>query len=67
MVFSIGIAILLGIPLGVTAAVMQNSWADHTIQFDRFGGGNANVLARPNDATYFALYLGWFPLGGRMN
>ena len=68
VVFSISIAILLGIPLGVTAAVMQNSWADHTIRILTVSG-----VAMPMfwlglmTQLYFALYLGWFPLGGRMN
>ena len=68
VVFSIGIAILLGIPLGVIAAFFQNKWIDHVIRILTVSG-----VAMPMfwlglmTQLYFALHLGWFPLGGRMN
>ena len=68
VVFSIGIAIILGIPLGVTAAFFQNKWVDHVIRILTVSG-----VAMPMfwlglmTQLYFALHLGWFPLGGRMN
>lgn len=68
VIFSIAIAILLGIPLGVTAAVFQNRWLDHVIRVLTVSG-----VAMPMfwlglmTQLYFALHLGWFPLGGRIN
>ncbi len=68
VVFSILIAVSIGIPLGVLAAVRQNTWLDHSIRLVTVGGvalpmfwlGLMIQLA-------LALHFGWFPLGGRMD
>lgn len=65
--FSILIAIILGIPLGMLSAVKQNSWIDHAARIFSVSGvaipmfwlGLMLQLA-------FALYLGWLPLSGRL-
>ena len=65
--FSIAIAIVLGIPLGVLAAVHQNRPADHVIRLVTVSG-----VAMPMFwlglmlQLYFSLHLGWFPLGSRL-
>ena len=68
VVFSIAFAIVLGIPLGVLAAVRQNRPVDHLIRVVTVSG-----VAMPMfwlglmSQLYFALQLGWFPLGGRID
>ncbi|MBN9889903.1 ABC transporter permease [Salipiger abyssi] len=67
VLFSIFIAILLGVPLGVLAAVFQNRVPDHAIRLLSVSG-----VALPMFwlglmlQWYLALDLGWFPLGGRL-
>ncbi|WP_299843850.1 ABC transporter permease [uncultured Jannaschia sp.] len=67
VMFSIVIAILLGIPLGVAAAVAHNRPSDHVIRLLAISG-----VALPMFwlglmlQWYLALELGWFPLGGRL-
>jgi peptide/nickel transport system permease protein len=64
---SIAIAIVLGVPLGVIAAVHQNRPLDHVIRVVTVSG-----VAMPMfwlglmGQLLFALQLGWFPLGGRI-
>lgn len=68
VVFSILLAIVLGIPLGVLSAVMQNTAADHAIRIVSVGG-----VAMPMFwlglmlQLFLGLYWGWFPIGGRMD
>ena len=68
VVFSIGMAILLGIPLGVIAAVLHNRPGDHIIRILGVSG-----VAMPMFwlglmlQWYLALELGWFPLGGQLD
>ncbi|MGI9423644.1 MAG: ABC transporter permease [Hyphomicrobiaceae bacterium] len=67
VVFSIIVAIVLGIPLGVLAAFYQNSKLDHAIRMGTVAG-----VALPMFwlglmlQLFLALQLGWFPLGGRI-
>ncbi len=67
VVISIAIAIILGVPLGVLAAVFQNTALDHAIRVISVSG-----VALPMFwlglmvQLYFALQLGWFPLGGQL-
>ena len=67
VVFSIAFAIVLGVPLGVLAAVCQNRPVDHVIRVITVSG-----VAMPMfwlglmSQLFFALQLGWFPLGGRI-
>jgi len=67
VIFSIFMAILLGIPLGVIAAVKQNSWVDNGIRIISSSGvGLPMFWLGLMLQLYFGLQLGWFPLGGRL-
>ncbi len=67
VVFSILFAILLGVPLGILSAVKQNSWLDHTIRIISVSGvGVPMFWLGLMLQLYFALQLGWFPLGGQL-
>jgi peptide/nickel transport system permease protein len=65
--FSMLIAIVFGIPLGVLSALKQNSWFDHIARIFSVSGmavpmfwlGLIFQLA-------FALHFAWLPLGGRL-
>lgn len=67
VLFSILIAVVLGVPLGVLAAVWQNRLPDHAIRFLSVSG-----VALPMFwlglmlQWYLSLELGLFPLGGRL-
>jgi len=67
VLFSIIIAVVLGVPLGVLAAVYQNRLPDHAIRFLSVSG-----VALPMFwlglmlQWYLSLELGLFPLGGRL-
>jgi len=68
VLFSILFAILLGVPLGVLSAVKQNSWLDHTIRIISVSGvGVPMFWLGLMLQLYFALKLGWFPLGGQLD
>lgn len=68
VLFSIGVAVVLGIPLGVIAAVNQNRPADHLIRLVTVSGVAMPMFWLGLMAQlYFALHLGWFPLGGRID
>ncbi len=67
VIFSILFAILLGVPLGILSAVKQNSWLDHTIRIISVSGvGVPMFWLGLMLQLYFALQLGWFPLGGQL-
>jgi len=67
VVFSIAIAIGLGVPLGVLAAVRQNRPIDHVIRVITVSGVAMPMFWLGLMAQlFFALQLGWFPLGGRI-
>lgn len=65
---SIFMAIVLGIPLGMLSAVLQNSWGDHAIRILSVLG-----VAMPMFwlglmlQLFLGLELGWFPIGGRID
>ncbi|MEP3245421.1 MAG: ABC transporter permease [Sneathiella sp.] len=68
VIYSILIAIILGIPLGVLSAVKQNSWIDNTIRIlSSSGVGLPMFWLGLMLQLYFGLELGWFPLGGRLD
>ena len=68
VVFSILFAAVLGVPLGVVAAVRQNSLLDHVIRIVTVGGVALPMFWLGLMAQLgLALHLGWFPLGGRMD
>lgn len=67
VVFSIAIAIVFGVPLGVLAAVRQNRPIDHVIRVITVSGVAMPMFWLGLMAQlFFALQLGWFPLGGRI-
>ncbi len=58
-------AVILGIPLGVVAALRQNTWVDYTATFAAvFFLSVANIVLAPLLIWMFALELGWFPVAG---
>ena len=68
VLFSIAVAILLGVPLGVIAAVNQNRPLDHLIRIVTVSGVAMPMFWLGLMAQlYFALQLEWFPLGGRID
>lgn len=56
------IALLVGIPAGVMAALRQNKWLDHVIMFfSIFGVSIPSFIIAVLLMYVFALKLGWFP------
>lgn len=67
VVFSIFIAVLLGVPMGVLSAVKKNTWIDHFIRiFSASGVGVPMFWLGMLLQFYFGLHLGWLPLGGQL-
>ncbi|PHQ66217.1 MAG: peptide ABC transporter [Sneathiella sp.] len=67
VIYSILFAILVAIPLGVISAVNQNNWIDNAIRIlSSSGVGLPMFWLALMLQLYFALELGWFPLGGRL-
>lgn len=65
--FSIIFSVLLGVPLGVFSAVKQNTWIDHVIRiFSVSGVGVPMFWLGLMLQLYFALHLGWLPLGSQL-
>ena len=62
---SVLLAIIIGIPTGIIAALNQNSWLDYT---STFGAvlflSIPNLVLAPILIWIFALLLGWFPVAG---
>ncbi len=62
---SVVLALLLGVPTGVVAAIKQNSWFDYTS-----ATGSMLAISIPNfflglmAIFFFSLQLGWLPTGG---
>jgi peptide/nickel transport system permease protein len=62
MIYSVGLSLLLAIPLGVLAAYKAGGWVDRVISTSAFG-----LIAIPNFVVavvviyVFAIKLGWFP------
>jgi len=67
VMFSILIAVIFGVPLGVLSAVKQNTWVDHFIRiFSVSGVGMPMFWLGLMLQLYFGLQLGWLPLGGQL-
>jgi oligopeptide transport system permease protein len=59
------LALAVGIPLGLIAALRQNGWADHAVMSVALAGvAIPNFVVAPVLALAFGLYLGWLPVGG---
>jgi len=62
---ALAIAVGLGVPLGVLAALKQNSWWDYlSMAVAIFGVSVPNVVLGPLFIIIFALTLHWFPVAG---
>ncbi len=62
---SVLFAVIIGVPLGVIAALRQNSWVDYTATFWAvFFLSVSNIVLAPLLIWIFALRLGWFPVAG---
>jgi len=67
VVLSLLLAVALGVPLGMLAAVYRDTWVDHATRVVSVSG-----VALPAFwlglmlQLLLALYLGWLPLGGRL-
>lgn len=58
-------ATLLGISIGILAAIRQNSWIDHVFMSTTFTAqALPNFVMGPLLVILFTLYLGWLPGGG---
>ncbi|MEX1020714.1 MAG: ABC transporter permease [Litorilinea sp.] len=59
------VAFGLGIPIGIFAAYHQNSWIDTGVTFTAMLGITVpNFVVGTWLILFFALYLGWLPMGG---
>lgn len=62
---AIALALLLGIPMGVFAALKRNSALDYTLMGVALGGiAVPNFVIAPLMALFFGITLGWLPVGG---
>ena len=59
------LALALGIPLGLVAALRQNGWVDHAVMSVALAGvAIPSFVVAPLLALVFGLHLGWLPVGG---
>ena len=58
------VAWLLGVPLGMIAAVKQNGWVDRMASAVAFLGLSVPAVLLALLAVYMAAVTGWFPTGG---
>jgi oligopeptide transport system permease protein len=62
---SVGLALLIGVPLGIVSALKQNSWVDYGAMFvSMLGVSIPNFLLGIGLILIFALGLGWLPTYG---
>ncbi|MCM5705596.1 oligopeptide ABC transporter permease OppB [Larsenimonas salina] len=62
---AIGLALLIGLPLGVIAALKRNSTIDYLVMSLALGGiAVPNFVIAPIMALVFGVLLGWLPAGG---
>lgn len=65
-VAAMGVALLMALPLGITAAVKRNSWIDRfSLLFSLFGLAMPNFWLGPLLIIGFSIELGWLPVSGR--
>ncbi len=63
--FAMAIAMLIGIPCGIAAAVWRNSWIDQTFSgFAMLGASIPSFWLGLILMQMFAVSLGWFPVAG---
>jgi peptide/nickel transport system permease protein len=62
------IALLIGLPAGIVAAIRQGSWIDNSVMFGALLGLSVpNFWLGLNLIILFAVVLGWLPSGGYVN
>ncbi|MCW4152506.1 oligopeptide ABC transporter permease OppB [Halomonas sp. 18H] len=62
---AIGLALLLGLPMGVMAALKRNTALDYSLMGVALGGiAIPNFVIAPLMALLFGVLLGWLPVGG---
>lgn len=62
---SLVVALVMGIPLGVIAAIRQNSWLDYTAStFGMAGISVPTFVVGPLLVLAFSIHLGWFNASG---
>ncbi|WP_110670803.1 ABC transporter permease [Salinicola halophilus] len=65
MAAGIGLELLIGISLGLVAAIKRNSGLDRALMaFSFIGVSSPHFIAAMLALYFFAVKLGWFPLGG---
>lgn len=65
--FTVVVATLVGVPLGVIAALRRNSWVDHTLRLITIAGlAIASFWFAILLQLLFSMRLGWTPLTGRV-
>ncbi|MGB8713663.1 MAG: oligopeptide ABC transporter permease OppB [Onishia taeanensis] len=64
-IWAIGLALLIGLPLGVIAALRRNSTIDYLVMGTALAGvAIPNFVIAPLLALVFGVFLGWLPVGG---
>lgn len=64
-VLSVLLALVVGVPAGIVAALKQNTWLDYTSTFGAVVFLSVpNLVLAPILIWIFALQLGWFPVAG---
>lgn len=65
LVWGIGFELLIGVSLGILAALKRNTAVDRALMAMSFiGVSSPHFIASMLFLYFFAVYLGWFPLGG---
>lgn len=63
-IFSVLLALCLGVPLGIMAALKQNKPTDYSVMtFSMVGIVIPTIVSAPLLATIFSVWLGWLPSG----
>lgn len=63
--YSMAIALVIGVPAGIIAAIRQNSWFDHVFRLVSIGGiAVADFFLGMLLILVFAVTLNWLPSGG---
>ncbi|ATF92478.1 Peptide transport system permease protein sapB [Cedecea neteri] len=67
-ILAFGLALLIGIPVGMLAGIMRNKWQDKLISALALVGFSIPVFWLALLLTlFFSLTLGWFPVSGRFD
>jgi oligopeptide transport system permease protein len=62
---ALALALLIGVPLGLLAALRQNRWVDHAVMtLALVGMAVPNFVVAPVLALALGIHLGWLPVAG---